>query len=277
MLKRFFVPNAVCIKYKHFLGLRAPPNKLTIKHVWVPHQRGGHPGGVYFLEASNVHVELLDVPEKCGFVKNNLFGFWQKFCVESEVPNAGQLARHWHQRNCEGQKQERTHSSYESSETASDEPVRDSGFEEPASLMRFVEHNSVFMSWHFVERTGVVVIVRGSKMQLNKLPHNLVLEPMSFSMRLLTKVAIWRSGRQNIYCTLYYPRCRLCPQPTFHWSTYVFTRSRCLSWATSMPCPPHSAIWMSCYGYQLLLWRASLHDDGRVRPSLHDGARPQML
>ena len=56
--------------------------------------------------------------------------------------------------------------------------------------MRFVKHNTVIMSWHFVERTGVIVIVSGSKMQPNKLPHNLVLEPMPVSIRLLTKVEI---------------------------------------------------------------------------------------
>jgi hypothetical protein len=46
------------------------------------------------------------------------------------------------------------------------------------------------MSWHFVKRSCVIDVVAGSKMQLNKLPHNLVLEPMSVSTRLLTKVAI---------------------------------------------------------------------------------------
>jgi len=72
--------------------------------------------------------------------------------VESKVPYASELAWHRHQRNHERQKQEGTHSSHEASKAASDEPVNDSGFEEPTGLMGFVKHYTIFICWHLVER-----------------------------------------------------------------------------------------------------------------------------
>jgi len=229
MLKSFFVPNAIWIKNEHFLRFRTAEHHLAIKHVWVPHNRWGHSGGIYFLEASNIHVELLDVTENSRFVKNYLLFFRQELCVESEVPHSSELAWHRHQRNCKGQEQERTHSSYEASEAANDEPVYDSGFEEPTGLMGFVEHYTVLMCWHLVKRWGVIDIAIYPEIQPNKLPNNLVLDPISLSVWLLTKDWTRRSGTQNIYCTSYYPRHRLCPLPTSRWSTYVLTRSCCLS------------------------------------------------
>lgn len=128
VLKSFLVPNSIWIKNEHFLRFWAAEHHLAIKHVWVPHNRWGHSGGVYFLKASNIHVELLDVPENSRFVKNYLLSIRQQLCVESKIPYGSELAWHGHQRNCEGQEQERTHSGHEASEAANDEPVYDSGF-----------------------------------------------------------------------------------------------------------------------------------------------------
>ena len=47
--------------------------------------------------------------------------------------------------------------------------------------MRFVEHYTVLMRWNFVKRRGVIGIAVYPKIQPNKLPHNLVLDPISMS------------------------------------------------------------------------------------------------
>ena len=85
MLQSVLIPDAVRIKYEHFLALLVSEDHLGVEGVDVEHERSREGLSFNLLQVFNIYKVSHHCAKQRGFVEDHLLSVGQEFSMECEV------------------------------------------------------------------------------------------------------------------------------------------------------------------------------------------------